>query len=94
MRDVVRAVLRGCNLLQDDVFLTCEFRCIEARVAQNVSDNIDCEWHIILQDACVVSRGLEARRGIQFTACRFDLFGDLFRRAPGCPLEGHMLQQM
>ena len=67
---------------------------IEDRVAQDVGQDVDGERHVLLEHAGVVGGRLDAGRGVDLAADRFDLLGDLDRRAGLGALEGHVLEEM
>ena len=79
--EVVDAVLgrieRGADLLQDDVLLALQLVRVEHRVPQDVGEDVEGERHVVLEDAGVVGRRLDAGRGVDLAADRLDLLGDV-----------------
>ena len=75
--DVVGRVVRGADLLQDDVLLALEFVGIEGRVLQDVGQEVDGQRHVVRQHAGIEGRRLDAGRGIDLAADILDFRGDL-----------------
>lgn len=92
--DIVRRIARLSQLLQHDLALALQLALLEARVGEDVADDVEGQRHILFQDAGMESGLLAAGIGIEYTAHRFDLFGDVAGAAGGGTLEGHMLQEM
>ena len=92
--DVVRRVVGLADLLQDHCALTLELLWIEGGVLQDVREDIESERHIFLQYLRVISGALAGGVGVEVTANRLDLFGDIAGAAPFGALEGHVLEKM
>ena len=91
---IVGGVLRGADLLHDDVLLALQLLGIERGIGQDVGQHVERERHIGLEHARVVGGGFHAGGGIEIAADRLDLLGDLARGAPRGALERHVLEQM
>ena len=92
--EVVRRVLDGTDLLQDDALLALELDLVEGRLGQDVGENVEREIGVLGEEVRVVGRLLGARRRVEVAACGFDFFRNGARRAAPRPLEGHVLEQV
>ena len=92
--ELIRAVARSRDLLQDHFALALQLVFRVERRLQDVGKNIEREANILFQHAGIVGRGFEAGRRIEFAADRLDLFRDGNGRAPCGALERHVLEEM
>ena len=92
--DVVGRVLRGPDLLHDDVLLARELFRIERRIGQNVGEHVERQRHVGPEHARIIGGHLHAGRRVEIAADRLDLLGDLPGGAPRRALERHVLQEM
>src|SRR5215467_7996155 len=92
--DLVRAVARGGDLLQDHLPLALKLILGVARYLQDVGQDVEGDGDVALENACEVGSGLQAGGGIELAADRFNLLGDIGRAAPLGALKRHVLQQM
>jgi hypothetical protein len=91
---VVRRVLGGRDLLQDDAFFQFKVVGLEQRAHDDVGHDVQRHAPVILQDAGIVGGLLHRRGSVHVAACRLDLGGNV----EGCPrrrsLERHVLEQV
>ncbi len=92
--DVVGRVLRGTDLLHDDVLLALQLVRLEGGIGEDVGEHVERERHVGLQHPRIIGRGLGRGAGIEVAADRLDLLDDLARGAPRRALERHVLEQM
>ena len=91
---VFRHVLRGADLLQDDVLLEIEFLGVEQRIGDDVAEHVEAEREVALQEPEIIGRVVDARLRVHLAADRLDRLGDVARAPPRRALEGHVLKQM
>src|SRR6476659_10272384 len=91
---VLGRILRRGDFLQDHVTLPRKLSALEARGKNDVAQDIQRKSQIVAQHAGVIGRRVDAGRGVQLTAYRFDLLGDGLSAAAVGALEGHMLEKM
>nr|WP_272214337.1 hypothetical protein [Marinicella sp. W31]MDC2877726.1 hypothetical protein [Marinicella sp. W31] len=91
---VIRDVAGRADLLQDDVFLACEFLFIEGRTCEDIGQNINGKRQMILQNSRVIRGRFGRGGGIDLSADIFDLFRDLTRCPTLGSLEGHVFQKV
>src|SRR5215468_11609218 len=63
--DLVRAVARGGDLLRDHLPFALKLVCGVAWDLQDVSQDVECDGDVGLENACEVGRGLQAGGGIE-----------------------------
>ena len=91
---VVRRIVGLADLLQHHRAFALQLLFVEGRVLQDIGDDIQGERRVLGQDLGIVGRALAAGVGVQVTADRLDLLGDIVGRAALGALEGHVLEQM
>ncbi len=74
---VIGLVIGGGDFLQDDVALALQLIAIKGGFGENVGEDIEGQGPVILQHAGIIGGGFHAGRGVDFTACRFNLLGDI-----------------
>src|SRR5438874_3114295 len=92
--DVVRRVVRLTDLLQDDGALALKLGGVEARMQQDVGQDVERERHVLFQHLGVIGRALARGIGVEMAADRLDLLGDVPGAAPFGALKGHVLEEM
>ena len=92
--EIVRRVLDGADLLQDDALFAFKLVAIEGAVGQNVGQNIEREPRVGCQNMGVVGGLLDTRRGIEIAPCGLDLFRDRTGGAAARALERHVFEQV
>ncbi len=92
--DVVGRVVCLADLLQDHRALALELGRVEARIHQDVGEDVERERHILLQHLGVIGRALARGIGVEVAADRLDLLGDGAGAAPLGALERHVLEEM
>src|ERR1044071_3733352 len=92
--DVVRRVVRLADLLQDDGALAFELGGVEARMQQDVCQNIERERDVLFQYLGVIGRALARGIGVEMATYRLDLLGNVAGAAPLGAFERHMLEEM
>ncbi len=92
--DVVGRVVGLADLLQDHGALALQLLRVEGGVLQDVREDIESKRQILLQHLGVISGALAGGVGVEVTADRLDLLGDIAGAAPFGALEGHVLEKM
>ena len=92
--DVVGRILRGADLLHDDVLFALELVRHEGRIGENVGQHVERQRHIGLHHPRIIGGGFGRGAGVEIAADRLDFLDDFARRAPRGALERHMFQQM
>ena len=91
---VVGRVLDLRDLLQDDRALAVDLVLGEARVQEDVGEQVERERQVLAQHLRVVAGVLLAGEGVEHAADGVDLLGDLRRRPPLGPLEEEVLEEV
>ena len=91
---VVRTVLDLRYLLDDHRALALDLLAREARLSEDVGEEVQCEGDVLAQHFCVVAGVLLAGECVQPATHGIDLLGDLGRGAPLRPLEEEMLEKV
>ena len=91
---IVRGVLDHLDLLEDDRLLLLDILRGEARVPQDVGQEVDGERQVLVEHAHVEAGLLLGRERIHLSAHRIDRPGDVLRRPGLRALEDEMLDQM
>ncbi len=92
--DVVGRVVGLADLLQDHRALAFHLVRVEARIQQDVGEDIERQRHVFLQHLGVVGGALARGIGVEVAADRLDLLGDVAGAAPFGALERHVLEEM
>ncbi len=87
-------VARLADLLQHHLALAFELDLIESRPRENVGKNVDRERHVGLQHARMKCGLFAARIGVEESADRFDLFGNVARATAIGTFERHVFEHM
>ena len=91
---VVGGVVGLVDFLDDDALFAGQFPLVHHRMLQDVGDDIDGQFQVLLENFSVVRGVLAGRIGVEVAADGLNLLDD----ADGAPafgaLEGHVLEQM
>ena len=91
---VVRRVLDGADLLDDDVLLALELGRIEQALGQDVADDVEREADVGPDHAGEIAGPLDPGLGVEVAADVLDRLGDVARAPPSRALERHVLEEM
>jgi hypothetical protein len=89
---IVRGILALQDLLHDDGALAFDLFGIEARVHQNIGQDVLGERQVLGEDLGVVAGALLTGEGVEVTADAFELLGDLHRGTAFGAFEEEMLE--
>ena len=89
--DVVWRVQGLPDFLQDHMAFDLNFLGIKGGVEDDIADHIQCERHVIFQDARVIGRHLARSIGVDIAAHILNFLGNLQGRAPLGAFKRHML---
>ena len=92
--EIVRRVLDGADLLQNDALFAFELAFVENAVGQDIREDVERERRVFREHMGVIGGMFRARRGVEVAAGRLDLFRDRARGAAAGALESHMFEQM
>lgn len=91
---LVRRVLHHADLLEDDGLFLVNLVAVEQGVVEDVREQIHGEREVVVGHLDVECRQLLAREGVHHAPDGVDVGGDVEGRAPGRPLEEHVLDEV
>ena len=91
---IIGLVLGGGNFLQDDIALALHLVFIKGGRRENIGENIQRQFPVLLHHAGIVGGGFHAGGGVDFTADIFNFLGNGLGGAARRAFEGHVFEKM
>ncbi len=92
--EVLGVVHFHLQLFENDTLLLLDVGSVEARIQDEVGEQIECDGQVLVQDLDVVADQFLRGVGVKIAACRIGLPRDLLGRSIGRSLEEHVLDEV